>query len=143
MDGSSPVELATATQRWSSACFGGGGLHVYYMVAAAVALLQQRVYVDRIYCTSAGFFAAMYYIMDWRTDINLTQLIEMLPTGRKRKNPSWCSRIFSFFKSLFRCCCCCFCCCGNRKRRDRYKFDYRHGDGQGSDTGVDLMRDRV
>lgn len=73
----------------SSLSFSACGLHVFYHTGVAHSLLDRHIIISEIICTSAGVFASLYYILDWRNLVPLTRLLQILPVGDLRLNSTF------------------------------------------------------
>lgn len=84
-----------------SVSFSACGLHAPYLTAAAVALLDNGVYCEFVYCCSGGVFAALYYLLNWRRfGLYREQALDMIPRGRKAREPSACTWLADCCKGI-------------------------------------------
>lgn len=81
---------------WSSLSFSACGLHFFYQLGVAKALLDHGVEARRVYCSSAGAAVALYFLLDLRHEIDLENLLNALPSGSRRRA--------AMFSALDRCC---------------------------------------
>ena len=81
-----------------SISFSAAGLHAIYLMAVAHTFLEMNVKCDEYYCTSGGVFAALYCILDWRKDVDMQTMLNILPTGVLRNNATVMGTVKRWFK---------------------------------------------
>src|SRR4051812_29865305 len=69
--------------RLPSLSFSGSSLHVFYQIGVAHELLCQNVTTPIVCATSAGMAAALYYLLDLRDCLPISQLLNTLPRPEK------------------------------------------------------------
>lgn len=116
-----------------SESYSASGLHAPYHLGASIAANRCNIKSEYIYVCSGGAPAGLNRIFRWseRPEYGLTceRLLSLFPQGKYQKAPdSW-----AWFTN----------CCNRRCRRQPVGATPPGGDGQGSDRGADLVRDRA
>lgn len=76
-------------KKFKSISFSGCGLHVFFQVGVAQALLEHNIQFETVCACSGGVCSGLYYLLDLREHCTLDELLSIIPEGCER-GPGFC-----------------------------------------------------
>lgn len=118
-----------------SLSFSGCGLHLPYLMSASQCLLQRGITAEKYYGVSGGVYVCAAHIMAEKITVDETMSMYPFDQPALRRNQGMCQWIGNWCRSI--------CCCRHPKALQQMSPHTPGSDNEGSNVGIDLVRDRA